>query len=257
MADVTMPDLEVQYVPTESLVPYARNAKLHTATQIEHLKNSIKEFGFNDPIGIYTRNGAPEIVEGHGRVLAAKELGLSEVPTISLDHMTDEERRLYTHAHNHINQETGDDLDVLAADLEELQEVVSLEALGFMAEAEAERAEAEIMYSEALGRVIYEPSDRRWDVDDLVDQPKIESINSLIAEVEDERMRQFLGLRAASLAEFNFSRIADYYCNQATEAEKKAFEALALVLLDRDKLIENGYAKLMEMVEEGAFFDVG
>ena len=90
--------LEIVYLPPESLKPYERNTRKHEPADIEQIKQSIILDGFNDPIGIW----GPEnlIVEGHGRQIAAIELGLETVPCIRLDHMTDEQRRDYAIRHN-------------------------------------------------------------------------------------------------------------------------------------------------------------
>lgn len=90
--------LKVDYIPIEQLKPYEKNAKIHTPEQIEQIKNSIQEFGMNDPIGIWGEENL--IVEGHGRLIACKELGFDEVPVIRLDSLTDEQRRAYTLVHN-------------------------------------------------------------------------------------------------------------------------------------------------------------
>ena len=108
--------LKVEYVDTESLRPYANNAKLHPAEQIEQIKRSREEFGFNDPIAVWHEN---EIIEGHGRLIAAIELGLEEVPIIRLDELTDEQRRAYMLVHNKLTMNTGFDYDVLMSELEE------------------------------------------------------------------------------------------------------------------------------------------
>lgn len=82
---------------------------------------SIEEFGFNDPIGVWTNaDGESEIVEGHGRLIAAKELGIEMVPVIHLDRMSDEQRRAYTHVHNQLAMNTGWDFETLEMDLNEL-----------------------------------------------------------------------------------------------------------------------------------------
>ena len=73
------------------LTPYKNNAKKHPKKQVELIMNSIKEFGMIDPIGIWGDQNI--IVEGHGRYLACKDLGIDNVPVIHLDHLTDEQRR--------------------------------------------------------------------------------------------------------------------------------------------------------------------
>lgn len=113
--------LEVEYLPTETLVEYAGNAKLHTGEQVGQIVKSIEEFGFNDPIAVWTnKKGQPEIVEGHGRLYAAREMGMEKVPVIFLDRMTDEQRRAYAHVHNQLTMNTGWDIEKLEGDIEQL-----------------------------------------------------------------------------------------------------------------------------------------
>ena len=122
--------MQVTMTPVADLVAHDGNAKLHPAWQVAQIAESIREFGFADPVGIWhDAQGRPVIVEGHGRVMAAKSLGMDEVPTISLDHMTDEERRAYGIAHNSTNMGTGFDLDALRADAADLGKF-DLESMG-------------------------------------------------------------------------------------------------------------------------------
>ena len=86
-------ELKIEYLPVDLLKPYERNARLHQPDDIDAICESIKEFGFDDPIGIWSDRNV--IVEGHGRLMAAKKLGMTEVPCIRLDHLTDEQRSLF------------------------------------------------------------------------------------------------------------------------------------------------------------------
>ena len=90
--------LQIEQLPIDALQEYENNARDHAEVDIEAIKQSITMFGFNDPIGIWSEDNI--IVEGHGRLMAARELGFTELPCIRLDHMTDEERRAYAIAHN-------------------------------------------------------------------------------------------------------------------------------------------------------------
>ena len=111
-------ELKVEYLNKEELKPYANNAKLHPAEQVEQIKNSIREFGFNDPIAVWHDN---EIIEGHGRLMAAMEMDeIEQVPVIRLDNLTDEQRRAYMLVHNKLTMNTGFDIDVLNRALEDL-----------------------------------------------------------------------------------------------------------------------------------------
>lgn len=119
--------LKVEYLPIEEIKPYENNAKIHTPEQIEQIKNSIKQFGMNDPIGIWSKDNI--IIEGHGRLMACQELGYEEVPIIRLDDLTDEQRRAYTLAHNQLTMNTGFDINILNQELESLS--VDMTEFGF------------------------------------------------------------------------------------------------------------------------------
>lgn len=93
-----MNELKIEYLPPEKLTPYENNTRRHSESDIEQIKKSILEDGFNDPIGVWGEENI--IVEGHGRQLAAIELHLEKVPVIRLDHMTDDQRRDYAIRHN-------------------------------------------------------------------------------------------------------------------------------------------------------------
>lgn len=122
--------LKVEEVATGSLVPYAGNAKMHPHEQVDQIAKSIEEFGFSDPVGVWTNpEGELEIVEGHGRVLAARKLGLETVPVVRLDHLTDEQRRAYTHVHNQTTLNSGFDFEILDSELETLD--YDFEEFGF------------------------------------------------------------------------------------------------------------------------------
>lgn len=119
--------LKVEYLPIEEIKPYENNAKIHTPEQIDQIKESIRQFGMNDPIGIWSKDNI--IVEGHGRLMACQELGYEEVPIIRLDELTDEQRRAYTLAHNQLTMNTGFDIDILNQELENLK--IDMSEFGF------------------------------------------------------------------------------------------------------------------------------
>ena len=106
--------LKIEYIRLEELKEYENNAKLHPQEQIEQIKKSITEFGMNDPIAIWKNN---VIIEGHGRLMACKELGMIEVPIIRLDNLTNEQRKAYTLIHNQTTMNTGFDIDILNEEL--------------------------------------------------------------------------------------------------------------------------------------------
>jgi ParB-like chromosome segregation protein Spo0J len=120
-----MDKLKIEYVDINSIRPYKNNAKLHPEEQIEQIKKSIEQFGMDDPIGIWK----DEIVEGHGRLLACKELGYKEVPIIRLDHLTDEERKAYTLVHNKLTMNSDFDFNILDSELAEID--IDMSEFGF------------------------------------------------------------------------------------------------------------------------------
>ena len=109
-------ELKIEYVDIEEIRPYSGNAKTHPAEQIEQIKKSIEQFGFNDPIAVWHE----EVVEGHGRLIAATEMGIDTVPIIRLDNLTDEQRRAYGLVHNKLTMNSGFNFDLLQMELESL-----------------------------------------------------------------------------------------------------------------------------------------
>lgn len=103
--------------PVDRLQPYERNARTHSPEQVTKIVASIVEFGFTNPILVDTSDG---IIAGHGRLMAAKEIGMAEVPVIVLDHLTDAQRRAYILADNRLALDAGWDEDMLAAELADL-----------------------------------------------------------------------------------------------------------------------------------------
>ncbi len=122
-------DLNVQQIELEQLVPYARNARTHSDSQVAQIAGSIAEFGFVNPVLV---GGDNIIIAGHGRVMAAKKLGLKTVPTIKLDHLTENQRRALVIADNKIAENAGWDEELLRLELQNLaDEDFDLDLLGF------------------------------------------------------------------------------------------------------------------------------
>jgi hypothetical protein len=121
--------LQIEMMPPDRLVPYIRNARTHSADQVAQIAASMAEFGFTNPI-LIGEDGV--VIAGHGRLLAAKSLGLPEVPVIVLDHLTEAQRRALVIADNRIAESAGWDQQMLAAELAALRdEDFDLEVTGF------------------------------------------------------------------------------------------------------------------------------
>ena len=117
--------MKIELLAIDKIKKYENNAKLHPREQIEQIKKSILEFGNNDPIAIDENN---VIIEGHGRLIALKELGYDEVEIIRLSHMTDEQKKAYILAHNKLTMNSGFDIDILEL---ELDDIVSIDMSDF------------------------------------------------------------------------------------------------------------------------------
>lgn len=119
----------IEMWPLERLVPYERNPRTHSPEQVMRIAASIEQFGFNNPLLVDSQDG---IIAGHGRLLAARQLGLGEVPVIVLDHLTDAQRRAYVIADNKLAELAGWDDELLALELATLDsEDFPLEVIGF------------------------------------------------------------------------------------------------------------------------------
>lgn len=124
-----MEELKIVYLSPDALTPYEKNARRHGEEDVKVIENSIRENGFCDPIGIWGENNL--IVEGHGRLLAAKNLGLESVPCIRLDHLTEAQRREYALTHNKSAELSGWDFASLEEELNELEAEFDMSEFGF------------------------------------------------------------------------------------------------------------------------------
>ena len=119
--------LNIEYLSVNDLKPYEKNARKHKGQDVNAIVASIKEFGFNDPIGLWKDN---IVIEGHGRLLAAKKLGMDFVPCIRLDHLNDEQRRAYALAHNRTAELSEWDAIIRDEELKDITEI-DMSAFGF------------------------------------------------------------------------------------------------------------------------------
>ncbi len=111
-------ELKIEYLPIDKLKPYDKNTRKHEALDVDNIAKSIEKYGMCDAIGIWGEDNT--IVEGHGRMLACKKLGLETVPCVRLDHLTDEQRREYAIAHNATAELSFWDKDFLSEELADL-----------------------------------------------------------------------------------------------------------------------------------------
>lgn len=149
-----MSDPRVEMAQVDRLRPYSRNARIHSKKQIHQIASSIAEFGFTNPILV---DAGGEILAGHGRVEAAKLLGLSSVPVIRIEHLTEEQKRAYVLADNKIALNGGWDLEALSVELKDLSKIelpFDLEVTGFGT------AELDLLVDGPTSQVKDDPADR-------------------------------------------------------------------------------------------------
>jgi hypothetical protein len=239
--------VNIEMVGVDTLIPYVNNARMHSDEQVTQIASSIKEFGFNVPILIDKDKG---IIAGHGRLMAAKKLGHKEVPTIRLEHLSEVQKKAYILADNKIALNSTWDEQLLRLELEALgEEGVDLEQLGFSPEDIDEMAGAgDETYTRKVEAPAYEPSEIVPDISELYDYTKT---LELAAEIRNSNLsddeKRFLMLAAERHTVFDFKKVADYY-SHATEEMQDLMERSALVIIDFDKAIENGYVVLTEQI---------
>ena len=121
--------VKIEQVSIAKLIPYAANSRTHSDAQVAQIAASIREFGWTNPILVSDKN---DIIAGHGRLLAARKLGMEEVPVIVLDHLSKSQQRALVIADNQLALNAGWDMDMLKAEIEDLQlEDFNLNILGF------------------------------------------------------------------------------------------------------------------------------
>lgn len=130
-----MEELNIVYKPIKELKPYKKNAKKHSKEQVEQIANSIKEFGFTQPVIIDKHNS---VVAGHGRILGAKKAGLKQVPTVCLEDLTEEQIKAYRLVDNKLNESEWD-YSLLDEELENLTEDIDMDLFGFEMDEQQEK----------------------------------------------------------------------------------------------------------------------
>lgn len=241
-------ELTIEYLPKEQLKPYIHNAKTHPASQVEQIKKSIEEFGFNDPIAVW---GEEEIVEGHGRLLAVMEMPeITTVPVIRLDHLNDEQKRAYALVHNKLTMNSDFDFELLQEELDAID--LNMADFGFETFLEELEADTEDLnpYSQKVKIPQYEPTGADVKISDMVNTDKVqELINEINNYDVDDDIKKFLIEAAHRHTVFNYKNIAEYYAN-ANPRVQYLMEKSALVIIDIDDAIAYGYAKLSSTIEE-------
>ena len=121
--------MNIEQVKLDKLIPYARNSRTHSDAQVAQIAASIKEFGFTNPVLI---DETGSIIAGHGRVMAARKLSITDVPSIRLTHLTEAQKKAYIIADNKLALNAGWDDEMLAVELTDLKDMgFDLDLTGF------------------------------------------------------------------------------------------------------------------------------
>lgn len=231
----------IVYKNITELKPYKKNAKKHPKEQVERIANSIKEFGFTQPVLIDKNNC---VVAGHGRVLGAKKAGLKQVPTICLEDLTPEQIKAYRLADNKLN-ESDWDTALLMQSLDEISDI-DMSLFGFDLGKAIE--EEQNKYTAKTNIPQYEPKGEQPTISELVDVSKT---NELLRRIKDsnasEEEKRFLRLAAYRHLCFDYSKIAEYYCHADREMQELMEDSM-LVIIDFEDAIAKGYVQLSEQV---------
>jgi hypothetical protein len=246
--------MKIEKLPTEKLIPYARNAKRHDAAQVSKLAGSIREFGFNNPVLIDKDNG---IIAGHGRVMAAQQLGLAEVPCIRLGHLTDNQRKAYILADNRLAEIGGGwDEELLKLEVADIDwgdiKGLSVDDFEFgeieFGEGEEDGGDSDNPYTAKVEAPTYTPTGPKPSISELADLAKYnELLKSIDASSLPEDEKRFLRLAASRHIVFDYQQIAEYYAQSKKEMQEMMEES-ALVIIDFKKAVESGFVKLTDRI---------
>lgn len=243
--------MEIVYKKINELKPYENNSRTHDESQIKQICESIKEYGWTNPVLIDEKG---MIIAGHGRVEGGKKLNIKEVPCIVLSGLTEAQKKAYVIADNKMALNAGWNEELLKTELEKLKELdFDLELTGF-SKKELDKLFDEINesnpYTAKTEIPQYEIKGEMPEIYELIEEEKV---NQLIEDIRKsnvgEKEKEFLIKSAYRHYGFNYSKIAEYYCHQNKEMQE-LMEKSALVIIDINNAIAEGYAELKEEMEE-------
>lgn len=245
--------LKIQEIPIGDLIPYVNNARTHSEEQVAQIAASIKEFGWTNPILVDGENG---IIAGHGRLAAARKLGMNLVPAIELHGLSQAQKKALILADNKLALNAGWDEKLLEIELIELQELdYDLLLTGFNNDELKEIFGADLVddenpYSQKVTSPLYEPKGEKPAITELYDDEKA---TDLIIEIKNSNLpedeKQFLMTAASRHIVFNYQSIAEYYSHASLECQS-LMEDSALVIVDFDKAIADGYVRLTQSLSD-------
>lgn len=243
----------IEQLKIDDLLPYATNSRTHSPEQVAQIAASMVEFGWTNPV-LIDANGT--IVAGHGRVMAARKLGMDIVPCIRLAHLTPMQVKAYVIADNKLALNAGWDEAMLKAELDILKdEGFGLELTGFsddeidlLLNAEDAANTLSDTYTHKVDAPLYTPKGEKPRVNELTATEKSEQLIEKIESAKiDLEVKKFLKAAATRHIIFNYEKIAEFYCHADKETQQ-LMEDSALVIIDFQKALQLGYVKLREEI---------
>jgi len=237
--------MKVEQVSPDKLIPYSKNAKQHTPNQVEKIANSIKRFGWQQPI-VVDKKGV--VIIGHGRLAAAKQLNLETVPVVRSENLSEEDVKALRLADNKLNESEWIE-NLLEEELAELN-IAGIDMSQFGFDSLGEIIEHENPYTQKTDIPQYNVTGEHVTLDELYRDSKTKELIDEIEEADiDEKVKDFLKMAAYRHVIFNYQRIAEYYANADPDVQE-LMEKSALVIIDIDDAIRYGYTRLKEGISD-------
>lgn len=242
--------MEIVDVKVSDVKAYEKNPRKIPPEAVSAVANSIKEFGFKVPV-ILDKDHV--IVAGHTRVMAAKKLGMENVPCVLADDLTEKQIQAFRLADNKVGEIAAWDVELLMPELAQLEDFFDMNDFGFElqdVEAEDEERDEYGKYTMDYEAPQYKPSGKTPLIDDLVCRDKANDlINRIRASSVSDEEKSFLIAAAYRHNCFDYSKVADYYACASGEMQR-LMEESALVIIDFDDAIKNGFAVLSRRIQE-------
>ena len=254
--------MNIVNLKVEELIPYINNPRNNTEA-VDKVAASIKEFGFKVPIVIDKDN---VVVTGHTRLLASKKLGLQEVPCVIADDLSPAQIKAFRIADNKVSEYAQWDEDMLKVELEELEEMnfdldsVSIDFSDFdmgldLEDTEEGQEQEENIYTKEINIPQYEITGECPKLEELVNEEKTKSLIERIEKSDiPNDIKEFLIKASYRHLAFNYQNVAEYYAHADKEVQE-LMEESALVIIDYNDAIRNGYVQIKKaidsIVEEG------
>lgn len=235
--------MKVIEVPIDQVKPYENNPRINDDA-VEVTANSIKEFGWQQPIVVDKDN---VIIVGHTRLKAAKKLKLKKVPVVIADTLSEQQAKAYRLADNKTGEFADWDVELLDIELDDIVDF-DMADFGFVCNID-EDSDKEEIYTKKVDIPHYEINGDEPKISELFDNEKTNSLKEELDKADiSAELKDFLLLGAYRHIKFDYAKIAEFYAHQDAEVQR-LMERSALVIIDYDNAIANGYLKFKEEID--------